>query len=168
MPAWINAPLTWFCLAISQELLNRSDSKFSALNVKVFEGWRRRFCCSQPRIKARFVPPCPVRLFGEIQYHEMLVRHIPPQTDVPPQILGMGARVESLYSCKNWYPQSLDLQLFTSSLLFLLKYLLTCPPELYSVLILQISCCLHYRTPLPQIAEFYFVINALRFLTGTF
>ncbi len=60
------APNFWFYLAISQKLLNWSQ--FSALNGRVSMSSPHEFHCHQTRVRVRFLPPCPARLFGEIWY----------------------------------------------------------------------------------------------------
>ena len=46
--------------------------KFSALNVEVPQGSHIHFHWNQVRLRVRFLPPCPVHLFGEIRYDQCL------------------------------------------------------------------------------------------------
>ena len=71
MPAWINAPPTfdfnWLYLT------NRRQSNFQHLMLRYLGGRHSEFHWNQARLSIRFMPPCPVHLFGETWYHVRLL-----------------------------------------------------------------------------------------------
>ena len=82
-PAWINAPRLLTLHGYISETIKLISIKFSAPNLKVFMKSPGEFNRVQTRLRVRFLPPRPSRLFGEIRYECNLTLLVLFQPDLP-------------------------------------------------------------------------------------
>ena len=67
-PAWMNAPPNLTLPGHISETTETITITFSALDLEVLRSWHSEFHCSRTRLRLRFLPPRPARLFIKIQY----------------------------------------------------------------------------------------------------